>query len=353
MVANMFGDEHPAVVPYNGNLITSLSIKMTHKDKTEEEKTATKTIIKQIIEKNLDIATKTYGEDSIHLLFHLSSALTNRIALGEITSPTEANPAIKQMKTIIAKFHGGHPGKLSNQLFFTQQLLYCQLLESTPNGNMGVNIEIQSVLAEIYTYVLSAQVHYCKLNMKHPFLESTYLNLAVFHRSMKKFGESLMMWKRLESLQKDIYGPDSMALLYAYKNIGTCYLGIGQSDGARRCFKDCISLVEHAEYDHDKEEVRIKDKEEIAQLNQNLYLTYVSDRDYENAMKCTDRGIELLTDIYGPRSKKLSSKYYQKANSQLILKNKDNAIENIHKAIDLFENYEEDKYKPAGMKDTE
>jgi len=40
------------------------------------------------------------------------------------------------------------------------------------------------------------------MDMKHPFLEGTYLNIAVFNRSMKKFGDSLMMWKRLETLQK-------------------------------------------------------------------------------------------------------------------------------------------------------
>ena len=250
------------------------------------------------------------------------------------------------MKSIIAKFHGGHPGKLANQLFFNQQLLYCNLLENTANESMSVNVEIKRVIAEIYTYVISAQVNYVKLNMKHPFLESTYLNLALFNRGMQKFGESLMMWKRLESLQKELYGPDSLSLLHTYKNIGTCYLGVGQSESARKCFRDCIDLVENAKYDHDKEEVRVKDKEELAQLNQNLYLTYVSDRDYENAILCTEKAVALLSDVYGPRSKKLASKFYQKANSKLVLGDKAKALEYIRAAIDIHENPAEDKYKP-------
>ena len=88
MIACMFGDDHTAVLPFNGNIITCMSIKLNHKDKTDEEKEATRRIMRQMIEKNQEIATKAFGEDNIHLLFHLSSALTNRIALGEITNPT-------------------------------------------------------------------------------------------------------------------------------------------------------------------------------------------------------------------------------------------------------------------------
>ena len=53
------------------------------------------------------------------------------------------------------------------------------------------------------------------------------MNVAIFNRSLKKFGESLMTWKRLEELQKDLYGERSYVLLFTWKNIGTCYLGIG------------------------------------------------------------------------------------------------------------------------------
>ena len=55
-----------------------------------------------------------------------------------------------------------------------------------------------------------------------------------------------------------------MSLLYTYKNIGTCYLGIGQSDSARKYFRDCIELIQNAKCDHEKEDIKIKDKEELA-----------------------------------------------------------------------------------------
>jgi len=136
------------------------------------------------------------------------------------------------------------------------------------------------------------------------------MNLAIFNRSLKQFGESLMMWKRLEQLQKFLYGDDNYMLLYTLKNIGTCYLGIGQSDTARKYFLDCISLIQNAKSDTVKEDLIVKDKEEIAQLNQNIYLTYVSDRKYIEAIESSEKAIEIIAEIYGSRSKRLSSKLY-------------------------------------------
>jgi len=56
--------------------------------------------------------------DSLHMLYHLQSCLINKIALGEICTPTEANPMIKEIRAIISKQHGGNAGYLLNQYFF-------------------------------------------------------------------------------------------------------------------------------------------------------------------------------------------------------------------------------------------
>ena len=105
------------------------------------------------------------------------------------------------------------------------------------SGDSQVGVELLSMVSEIYTYVISAQVKYCKMDMKHPFLEQTYLNIAIFNRSMKKFADSLQMWKLLEGLQNDMYGENSYNLLFTYKNIGTCFLGVGNSEKAREYFE--------------------------------------------------------------------------------------------------------------------
>jgi len=63
--------------------------------------------VKLIVEKNISIARKTYKADSMHMLYHLQSCLVNKIALGEIITPTEANPMIKEIRAIISKQHDG------------------------------------------------------------------------------------------------------------------------------------------------------------------------------------------------------------------------------------------------------
>lgn len=73
MIGNIWGDDHPYILQYNGNLITTLNIKMTHeKGITDEEKANLKKTIHNIIEKNFEIAKKAYGDDSIHFLFYVS-----------------------------------------------------------------------------------------------------------------------------------------------------------------------------------------------------------------------------------------------------------------------------------------
>ena len=119
MIGNMFGEDHPAIIPYNGNLVTCYS-----QCKDEELFKSKKESVKQIIEKNFKIANDTFGQESIHFLYHLSGHLINKLALGDIMTPTQANPLIQKMRKIITKFNNGDPRKLANQMLFQIQLLY-------------------------------------------------------------------------------------------------------------------------------------------------------------------------------------------------------------------------------------
>lgn len=99
MVGNMFGEDHPAIIPYNGNLVSCYS-------SWKEKKTEYKERMRQITARNLEIATKHFGEKSIHVLYHMSANLINRIALGEINTNAEANPSIKKMREVLTHYHG-------------------------------------------------------------------------------------------------------------------------------------------------------------------------------------------------------------------------------------------------------
>ena len=158
---------------------------------------------------------------------------------------------------------------------------------------------------------------------------------------MKKFADSLQMWKLLENLQKEAYGEDSYSLLFTYKNIGTCFLGVGNSDKAREYFEMCLELLEKCK--STRPEIIKKDKEETYSLHQNLYLTYVSDRNFTMSLQSAEKVIEIMSELYGGKVKRMSSKYYQKANSYLNLRRRDEAIESIEMAISIFENPEPER----------
>lgn len=197
------------------------------------------------------------------------------------------------------------------------------------------------VVSEIYSYVLTAQVKYCRYNMKHPFLEQSYLNMGIFNRSLKKFGESLRTWQRLEELQKDLYGERSPVLLFTWKNLGTCCLGLGQSDQALKHFEASIGLLQEQPMDEDKEAVRTKDKVELLGLKQYLYLTHATDRNFASALEMAESCTELSAELYGPRSRKVATKLHQQATCLLQLGKKDKAAEAIEKAINVWEKPEE------------
>ena len=52
MVGSIFGEDHPCILSYNGNIITCLSVKLNKKDKSEEEKAELRKVVEQIIHKN-------------------------------------------------------------------------------------------------------------------------------------------------------------------------------------------------------------------------------------------------------------------------------------------------------------
>ena len=133
-----------------------------------------------------------------------------------------------------------------------------------------------------------------------------------------------------------MYGENSYNLLFTFKNIGTCFLGVGNSEKAREYFEQCIDLLGKCKTS--KPDIVKKDREEESSLHQNLYLTFVSERNYTAALESSEKVIEIMSELHGDRARRLSSKYYQKANSFLNLRKRDQAIEAIGMAISIFEN---------------
>ena len=81
-------------------------------------------------------------------------------------------------------------------------------------------------------------------------------------------------------------------------------------------------------------------------LKQNLYLTYAKDRNFTAALEMAESSIQLSGDLYGPRSKKMAAKIYQRATSYLQLGQIEKARDAIKEAIDIYENPVEKEVSP-------
>jgi len=53
-----------------------------------------------------------------------------------------------------------------------------------------------------------------------------------------------------------------------------------------------------------------QDKKELASLYQNMYLTYVSERNYDKAIEMVNKSKAILEGLDGERHQKLSAKYF-------------------------------------------
>lgn len=105
-----------------------------------------------------------------------------------------------------------------------------------------------------------------------------------------------------------------------------------------KVFEECIALVNKLAKPTDKAEHKKKDKLEIAQFHQNIYLCNVSLRKFDNANESSQKCIDIMAEIFGPKSKRLASKNFQKANSCLNMNKHAEATKFIRLAIDIHEN---------------
>lgn len=65
------------------------------------------------------------------------------------------------------------------------------------------------------------QLKYVGEEHDHPFLEQTYMHMAVMYKTMNNLNSSAIMWKNLLKIHERVYGEGSYTLGADYKNIGT------------------------------------------------------------------------------------------------------------------------------------
>ena len=107
----LYGDFHPAIIPFNGNLIDVYASSESGEKKQKSM---------QIAEKNAEIADKYYGENSIYCLKAQFDIVSSKINQDKME---EAQKSIAAMRKIVQRFHDDDPRDLMNQHFFMSQII--------------------------------------------------------------------------------------------------------------------------------------------------------------------------------------------------------------------------------------
>lgn len=139
IVGCIYSESHPIIIEYNSNIIEVVSNKNEETDKVKAV---------QISEKNLEIARKYYGEDSIFVIKHELTNASNKIAALQLS---EAQENIANIRKVVQSFHDDNPRDLMNQYLFLGQVLIAITLMSTTSAESA---------ERILAYVMTKQLEY-------------------------------------------------------------------------------------------------------------------------------------------------------------------------------------------------
>jgi Tfp pilus assembly protein PilF len=114
----------------------------------------------------------------------------------------------------------------------------------------------------------------------------------------------LSLFEQLRRIQEASYGPDNEATIYTYKNMGVCYLALGIPERAEEYYLKALNLMSlFSEAQEDKGEDALKeDKEQLASIYFNLYLSASSNDEKVKAREYNTKAMELNKQVHGPNS---------------------------------------------------
>jgi len=127
------------------------------------------------------------------------------------------------------------------------------------------------------------------------------------------------MWEWLKNIQESIYGEDSEVLIYTYKNIGICYLALGIPEKAEDFYLKALNLMElmqtvespegaqsNPEQPVDEELLK-EDREQLATIYHNLFISSISNNDREKARDYNLKTMHYYKKLYGENSLQVSN----------------------------------------------
>lgn len=82
-----------------------------------------------------------------------------------------------------------------------------------------------------------------------------------------------------------MYGDQNEVLVYTYKNIGICYLALGLPEKAEENYTKALTIMNVLGDQSSDNELLKEDREQLAAIYFNLYLSALSNEDKEKAIE--------------------------------------------------------------------
>lgn len=303
------------MIEFNSHLIEAFN-------SSSDESKKVQTVL--IAKKNLEISRKYYMQDSIYTVKAELALASNHISNLNFN---EAQECIANMRKIVQRFHDDNPRDLMNQYLFLGQCLIAITLMNTASADSA---------ERILSYVLQKQTEYCENCKTHPFLEQTIINLAIFYRSQQQYQISLSMWQNLLKIQEQVYGLNSEVLIYTMKNLGICYLALGVPEKAEEYYLKALDIMNTIKADNVSDELLNEDREQMAAIYFNLYLSASTNDDRIKAKEYNLKALEYHRLISSEQSLQVSNCYFIQAQLCLKTGSPDEAIEWMSKAMSIF-----------------
>jgi tetratricopeptide (TPR) repeat protein len=121
-------------------------------------------------------------------------------------------------------------------------------------------------------------------------------------------------------------------MIYTYKNIGICYLALGIPEKSEEYYLKALNLMEHMQNGNEGNadpELLKEDREQMASIYNNLYLSSVTNGDKDKAKQYIEKTLHFNKLVHGENSIQASNCYYIASNTCLKLGQIDEAIENM------------------------
>lgn len=259
---------------------------------------------------NMQLAIENYGETDLSCLSYYLSGISQVAQIGEIQGKTDQGTLENILSKMLKVLEANQETQNGNQYFFLASIML---------GSICIAKQQYEQAHLFFHGTMQKQLKYVGEVADHPFLEQTYLHLALLYKQLKNLNASLTMWQNLKKVHERQFGENKHYLSSDLKNIGTCQLGLNKADDAIESYKEAegylIDVLESGRLD----EKETKDERiQLSAIYFSLYLSYLSKEDFDNATIYNEKSLATNIQIHGEFDVNISNNHYLA--SQMLLK---------------------------------